>query len=351
MFTHLHTHSAFSLLEGAFSIPQLLFRLQELQISAIALTDTNGLYGAVTFYKFAKQLGIKPIIGSCLQSQDGEAVLLARDLEGFSQISQIVTARHLVENFSLRKDLKKLAYTSDPHFFILSRDESLLQDLATCWDHRFLFAEILRNSQSGNATQIQRLRDLASHLHIGLVATNDVHFLYPQDLFLHRMMTAIRLQSNIQAKLPLSASESWLKSPAEMTELFSDIPDAVQNTIRIAEECNLELELGKFTFPQFSVPDGSNSWNFLESLCREGMDRRFPNGCSEAENRLEREMAVIRRLGFIDYFLVVWDILRLAQERGIIGSDAVRQQIASFPTSWKSPTSIRFVTICILNAS
>ena len=106
MFTHLHTHSAFSLLEGAFSIPQLLFRLQELQIPAIALTDTNGLYGAITFYRFAQQLGIKPIIGSCLQSPDGEAVLLAKDLEGFSQISQIVTARHLVENFSLRKDLR-----------------------------------------------------------------------------------------------------------------------------------------------------------------------------------------------------------------------------------------------------
>lgn len=344
MFTHLHTHSAFSLLEGAFSIPQLLFRLQELQISAIALTDTNGLYGAVTFYKFAKQLGIKPIIGSCLQSQDGEAVLLARDLEGFSQISQIVTARHLVENFSLRKDLKKLAYTSDPHFFILSRDESLLQDLATCWDHRFLFAEILRNSQPGNATQVQRLRDLASHLHIGLVATNDVHFLYPQDLFLHRMMTAIRLQSNIQAKLPLSASESWLKSPAEMTQLFSDIPDAVQNTIQIAEECNLELELGKFTFPQFSVPDGSNSWNFLESLCREGMHRRFPNGCSEAENRLEREMAVIRRLGFTDYFLVVWDILRHARERGIhwVGRGSAANSIVSYVLEITNVDPVRY---------
>lgn len=122
MFIHLHTHSAFSLLEGTFSIPQFLFRLQEMQISAIALTDTNGLYGAVTFYKFAKQIGIKPIIGCCLQSEDGEAVLLAKDREGYSQISKIVTARHLVEHFSLRKDLKKIAYTSDPHLFLLSRD-------------------------------------------------------------------------------------------------------------------------------------------------------------------------------------------------------------------------------------
>src|SRR3990172_5040854 len=116
MFTHLHTHSAFSLLEGTFSIPQLLFRLGDLQIPVIALTDTNAFYGAISFYQCAKQVGVKPIIGCCLKSEDGEAVLLAKNKDGFSQISEIITARHLVEHFSLRKDLKKIAYTSDPQF-------------------------------------------------------------------------------------------------------------------------------------------------------------------------------------------------------------------------------------------
>ena len=164
-------------------------------------------------------------------------------------------------------------------------------------------------------------------------------------------MTAIRLQSNIQAKLPLSAEENWLKTPAEMTELFFDIPEAVRNSARIADECNLQLELGKFTFPEFVVPNGGSSWNFLESLCREGMLRRFPSGSSEAEDRLQREMAVIRRLGFTDYFLVVWDILRHARERGSTGWGEVRRPIASFRTLWKSPTSIPFDITCFLNAS
>src|SRR5580765_7388836 len=141
MFTHLHVHSAFSLLEGAFNIPQLLFRLQELNMSAIALTDTNGLYGAIQFYKFAKQLGIQPIVGACIRSKDGEAVLLAKDKTGFSQISQIVTARQLVENFSLRQDLKKIAFTSDPHVFVVTQDESLLLELSNCWDRSHMFAE------------------------------------------------------------------------------------------------------------------------------------------------------------------------------------------------------------------
>src|SRR5262249_2334724 len=127
-FVHLHVHSAFSLLEGTFNIPQLLFRLEDFQMPVIALTDTNALYGAVSFYQYAKQINVKPVIGCCLKSVDGEAVLLAKNKEGFSQISKIVTARHLVENFSLRKDLKKIAYTSDPQFFIVSQEESLLTD-------------------------------------------------------------------------------------------------------------------------------------------------------------------------------------------------------------------------------
>src|SRR5262249_12565792 len=140
MFTHLHVHSAFSLLEGAFSIPQLLFRAQEMRITTLALTDTNGLYAAIMFYRFAWQLGIRAIIGACIRSAEGQAVLLAKDRKGFSQISQIVKARHLVADFSLRKDLQKIAYTSDPHLFVLTQDEALLADLASCWDRDHLYA-------------------------------------------------------------------------------------------------------------------------------------------------------------------------------------------------------------------
>src|SRR3990172_13303709 len=275
MFVHLHVHSCFSLLEGCFSIPQLLFRLEDLQMPVIALTDTNAFYGSIQFYQFAKQAGVKPILGCCLKSEDGEGVLLAKNRKGFSQISEIITARHLVEKFSLRKDLQKIAYTSDPQMFILSQDESLLTDLAQCWDHHYLFAELVRDGSTENGKKIRRLCALAARLRIGVVATNDVHFIYPNDFFLHRVFTAIRLQSHIHARLPLASAESRLKTEVEMEEVFQDIPEAIDNTIRIAEQCNLELEIGKTAFPDFPAPEGETTWSLFEKLCREGLQRRY----------------------------------------------------------------------------
>ncbi len=344
MFTHLHTHSAFSLLEGTFSIPQFLFRLQEMQIPAIALTDTNGLYAAVTFYKFAKQLGIKPILGCCLQSEDGEAVLLAKDREGFSQISKIVTARHLVEHFSLAKDLKKIAYTSDPHLFLLSQDESLLSDLAGCWDHKHLFAELVRNNNPQNEKQIRRLRDLAFHLRIGVVATNDVHFLYPQDFFVHNVYTAIRTQSHVQARLPVSAEECRLKTTQEMETLFHDLPEAISNSVVIADQCNVDLEIGKYTFPDFPVSAGNTEWSFFEHLCREGLRHRYGDSNAGAAKRLEHEMEIIRHLGFAAYFLVVWDILQYARGRNIswVGRGSAACSIVSYALGITNVDPIRY---------
>ena len=345
MYIHLHVHSAFSLLEGTFSIPQLLFRLEELQMPVLALTDTNAFYGAISFYQFAKQINVKPILGCCLKSADGEALLLAKNREGFSQISEIITARHLVENFSLRKDLQKIAFTSDPQMFVISRDESLLKDLAGCWHQNHLYAELVRTGEDRNAKQIRRLRDLAAFLRIGVVATNDVHFLYPNDFFLHRVFTAIQKQSHIHARLPLSAPESWLKTEQEMEELFQDIPEAIWNTQVIAEQCEVDLEIGKISFPEFSVPTGELSWNFFQRLCCEGLTRRFGARAEGAPKvRLHQEMQVIRDLGFVEYFLAVWDILRFARERNIswVGRGSVACSIVSFALGITNVDPIRY---------
>ena len=344
MFVHLHVHSAFSLLEGTFSIPQLLFRLEELQMPVIALTDTNAFYGAISFYQFAKQINVKPILGCCLKSKDGEALLLAKNREGFSQISEIITARHLVEDFSLKKDLKKIAYTSDPQMFVISRDESLLTELSRCWHHNHLFAELVRTKEEGNAKQIRRLRDLASNLRIGVVATNDVHFLYPDDFFLHRVFTAIQHQSHIHARLPLASPESWLKTEQEMQELFFDIPEAIENTRVIADQCSVDLEIGKISFPEFSVPTGESSWNFFERLCMDGLEHRYGRLCGAPLERLRQEMQVIRELGFVEYFLAVWDILRFASERRIswVGRGSVACSIVSYALKITNVDPIRY---------
>jgi DNA-directed DNA polymerase III PolC len=345
MFTHLHVHSAFSLLEGAFSIPQFLFRVEQMQMPVIALTDTNGLYGAITFYKYAKQLGIKPLIGCCLKSEDGSAVLLAKNVLGFSQISQIVTARQLVENFSLRKDLQKLAYTSDPQIFVISSDENLLHDLAKCWDLSHLYVELVRANRDGEEKKIRRLCDLASYLRIGFVATNDVHFLHPPDHVLHRILTAIgNLSHWMDSSLPLTATECWLKSPEAMESLFADLPHALKNSAVIAEQCDLNLELGKYTFPEFHPPDGKSSAEFLEALCWKGLQPRYKKIPVEAEDRLRRELEVIRKQGFAEYFLVVWDILRYAREQNIhwVGRGSAANSIVSYTLGITNVDPVRY---------
>jgi DNA-directed DNA polymerase III PolC len=312
----------------------------------MALTDTNALYGAIQFYQFAKQINVKPILGCCLRSDDGEAVLLAKNRKGFSQISEIITARHLVDNFSLRKDLQKIAYTSDPQMFVISRDESLLTDLANCWHHNHLYAELVRNQEEGNAKKIRRLRDLAACLRIGVVATNDVHFLYPNDFFLHRIFTAIRKQSHIHARLPLASEESWLKTEREMEALFQDIPEAIRNTEVIADQCCVDLEIGKIAFPEFDVPTGEPSWNFFEPLCLKGLERRYgaASRAGAPVQRLREEMQVIRDLGFVEYFLAVWDILRFARERRIswVGRGSVACSIVSYALEITNVDPIRY---------
>src|SRR5262249_15001041 len=161
----------------------------------------------------------------------------------------------------------------------------------------------------------RQLHDLAEALRLEVVATNDVHFLYPPDFFLHRVFTAVREQSHIDAKLPLSAEESWLKTEQEMAELFRDIPDAIANTNKIAEQCNVDLELGKFTFPPFPVPQGKTTFTFLEELTSTGLQRRYGTPPALVLERTKQELEVIRRLGFSEYFLVVWDLLQYARRQ------------------------------------
>lgn len=338
MFHHLHVHSAFSFLEGTFSIPQFLFRIEEMGIQSIALTDTNGFYGSIPFYKFAKQLGIKPILGCCLNADDAEAIVLAKNLKGFGQISKLITARQLEAEFSLKETLRKI---ENPQFFIISQNENLLSDAAQFWNKADLYAELVRNKKPQNEKKIRKLQDLAKSLGIGVVATNDVHFIYPQDFFVHRVFTAIRDQSHIHAKLNLSPEESWLKSEQEMEAIFSDIPEAIQNTTRIAEQCNVELEIGKYTFPKLPVED---SFVYLEHLCKEGLKKRYGSASSQQLERLKWELSVIRDLNFCDYFLVVWDILQHAKKQNInwVGRGSAACSIVSYALGITSVDPIQY---------
>jgi DNA-directed DNA polymerase III PolC len=342
MFTHLHIHSAFSFLEGTFSIPQFLFQLEELGIKQIALTDTNGLYGAIHFYKFALQIGIKPILGCCLKTSDAEAVLLAKTKKGFGQICKVVTARNLSKDFSLTKYLIKI---TNPEFFVISKDESLLISLSEFWDKEHLYVELIRTQERNNENQIRTLQNLAKELQIGVVATNDVHFLYSQDHFVHRVFTAIQKQSHIHASdLILTSPECWLKTSEEMEKLFSDIPEAINNTQIIADECNVNLDIGSYTFPKFVSTNGNSPFQFLQKICYEGLQKRYGNPNEQQINRLQHELSVIRDLKFTEYFLVVWDILQFAKEKKIhwVGRGSAACSIVSYVLGITNVDPIRY---------
>jgi DNA-directed DNA polymerase III PolC len=345
MFIHLHNHSAFSFLEGAFTIPQFLTQIERMETSAIALTDTNGLYGAIPFYKFAKQLGVKPILGCCLQSTEGEAVVIAKNRKGFSQLCSLITLRHLQDGFSLIHSLKCLANDSNHELFILSRDERLLISISQFWDPQSLYAELVRSQQKGNTKEIMTLRVLASKLGIRVVATNNVHFLFPEDHFIHRLFGAIRERTRIYShRLSLVSSEQWLKPAHQMEDLFSDIPEALLNTKIIAEECNLELELGKRSFPRSNYPSELMTSEYLENLCKKGILSRFGKITCAQQERLRHELKIINDLGFGEYFLVVNDILEFARKNRIhwIGRGSAACSLVSFALGITNIDPIRY---------
>jgi len=363
-FIHLHCHSNYSLLVGASRIEDLVERARQYGMAALALTDTNGLYGSVGFYTAARDAGLKPIIGVHLKALDGDAVLLARNLEGYSRICRLVTARHLGENFSLREALLE----PSENLFILSSDASLLKHLAerrvrrggistaaggtgipACrkradkgqgrgkhdrYSRNDLFVEIVNLGDKDSGYRAERLVQLARHLRLPVVATNGVYFVGPEGYRIHRVLSAIRENTTIAALSPgaLAHPESWLKPQSRMVELYGPWRDAVLNTQWIADRCNLELPMGTPIFPESYLPSGETSFSYLWKLAFEGVRERYKPLTPHVIDRLKHELEVISQLGFAPYFLIVWDIVRHARERGIsiVGRGSAADSLVSY---------------------
>ncbi len=366
-FVHLHCHSNYSLLEGASRVADLIELAQRDGMTALALTDTNALYGAVPFYTAARDAGIKPIIGAHIKARDGEAVLLARNLKGYSHICRIVTARHLEDEFSLRDALRE---PSD-NIFILSPDASLLKHLTeycvgeglvpslenaplTTGAHEGLpyigenrgrskqrpyarddlFLEIVNYGEEKSRCRAQRLVELAQHLRLRPVATNRVFFAHAQGYKVHRVLSAIRENTTVAALDPalLAHPENWLKPQSRMVQLHAGWPDAVMNTNRIADRCTLELPLGKPIFPKAELPPGETPFSYLWKLAFDGVRERYKPLTPRVIDRLRYELEVINKLGFAPYFLIVWDIVRYARDQGIstVGRGSAADSLVSY---------------------
>ncbi|MBI1885557.1 MAG: DNA polymerase III subunit alpha [Chloroflexi bacterium] len=352
MFTHLHLHTEYSLLDGLCKIPTLMDRARELGQEAIALTDHGVLYGAIQFYKEAKSRGVKPIIGieayvaadsrhsrdPGKEKQPQHMTILARDERGYRNLLAAVTKAHL-EGFFYKPRLDRelleehhegliaLSGCNSSEIARLLTDDRLEEAAKAARYYRDLFdgdfyIELQEHSIAEMDSLNRKLVRLARETDIPLVATNDVHYVHRDDWTIQDILLCIGTNtSTMDEKRMRMAGDSdsyYLKSEEEMRQLFPDLPEAIDNTWAIAEKCDLTLEFGRFHLPESEVPPGKTAEEHLAELCHQGLARRYGANAEEPRRRLEYELDVIKRTGFTHYILVVYDIARYARERKIL---------------------------------
>jgi len=348
MFTHLHVHTEYSLLDGMCRIPQLVSRAKGLGMDSLAITDHGVMYGAIQFYLAAREAGIKPIIGceayiapNSRSSRDAgdrnnyHLVLLAKDQTGYRNLIQLITRAHL-EGFYYKPRIDKELLEQYHHGLIalsgcISGEvprltlEGRLQEAkqAALWYKQTFgdfYLEIMRHPIPELEQINQGLISMSSELDIPMVATNDVHYINQEDASAHDLLLCIGTNSSIhdEKRMKMAGDFFYLKSPQEMAELYRDIPQALENTGRIAEQCNLELEFGRLYLPDVELPEEKTADLFLADLCYQGLPQYYPQPTPEIKKRLDYELEVIKQTQFANYFLVVWDIISFAKKQNIM---------------------------------
>ncbi|NQS97889.1 MAG: DNA polymerase III subunit alpha [candidate division Zixibacteria bacterium] len=331
MFIHLNVKSNFSFGHGASTVDELLARAVELEMSALALTDLNGMYAAVPFAKKAKELGIKPILGTTLDDPSEanlKAVLLAKNLDGFSEICRLITVRRLEENFSLPERLKSVS----PNVFIISGNVDILKACEHLKYRGQLFGEIIYHSQL-DKPKCRAIGRFCNERSIPMTATNAAAFARSRDYPKHHLLSAIFQNTSMKKAKRSAGIGSHLKSAAEMSEIFQRAPELIRNSVRIAEQCDVDLELGRLKFPQYPLPGGESPFEHLKELSEAGLRRRYGESPGQdAISRLAYEIGVIDRLGFTEYFLIVYDIKQKAVEWGMpfVGRGSAANSIVSY---------------------
>ncbi len=366
-FTHLHVHSHYSLLDGLAKPEELLDYAKELGMDSLALTDHGVMYGAVEFFQKAKERGIKPIIG-CEVYQAYESrqqkrpriddtryhlLLLAKNKKGYENLVKLVTKAHL-EGFYYkpRIDEEILEQYSEglvactaciqgkiPRL-ILAKKEEEAKRVALKYKKIFgedFYLEIQHHPQNEGQVKVNKsIIPMAKELDIPLVATNDVHYLKTEDGQAQDILMMINTgaDQNDPERLTMKTEDLSLKSPEEMKKAFKNVPQAIENTQKIAEKCNFELELGKTKLPRFDLPDKKTTEEHLKELCYRGLEEKFgKNYKKEMEDRLEYELSVIKQTGFASYFLIVQDFVNWAKENRIIvgpGRGSVGGSLAAY---------------------
>ncbi len=347
-FVHLHVHSVYSLLDGAAPIKGLVSRAKELGMDALALTDHGAMYGVIDFYKECVKQGIKPIIGmeayvapNSLYDREGmreyaHLILLAKDEKGYKNLIKL-SSRAFVDGFYYRPRIDydlleahregliclSACIAGDIPQYLLNGQEEKARSLALRLKGMFgedFYIELQNHGIPEQMEVLPKLAALAKELDIKAVATNDIHYVNKEDAEAQDMLLCIQTLRYVdeEDRMRMSADEFYLKSAEEMRQALYDYAESVDNTLEVAEKCSFEMRFGERHLPGFQAPEGfASDFDYLRHLTYEGLKRKMPGYGASEEERVESELAVIRNMGFTDYFLIVWDFVDFAHRNGI----------------------------------
>ena len=366
-FIHLHVHTEYSLLDGSNKIKEYVSRLKELNMNAGAITDHGVMYGVIDFYKEAKAAGINPILGcevyvapgsrfekeaSVSDDRYSHLILLAENNIGYTNLSHIVS-RGFTEGYYYkpRVDMEILRQYHEGIICLsaclageipkaIARgnyDEavSIAKRYDDCFGHGNFFLELQDHGIPMQADVNTALLRMSKELDIGLVATNDCHYTRADDAEAHDLLLCIQTQKKVTDtdRLRYEGGQYYVKSEAEMRSLFAYAQDAIDNTQKIADRCHVEIEFGVTKLPLFDVPEGYDSWTYLNKLCTDGLKERYPHDDGTLRKKLDYELSIIRKMGYVDYFLIVWDYINYCRENDIAvgpGRGSAAGSIASY---------------------
>ncbi len=351
-FTHLHVHTEYSLLDGSCKIKELAARAKELGMDSMAITDHGVMYGVIDFYRAAREVGIKPIIGCEVYVAPGSRfdrentnsedryyhlVLLAENDTGYHNLMKIVS-KGFVDGFYYkpRVDYEVL---ETYHEGIIALSACLAGEVqrylargmyeeacksARHYEQIFgkgnFFLELQDHGIPTQKTVNQGLMRMSRELSMDLVATNDIHYILAEDAAAHDILLCIQTGKKVsdENRMRYEGGQYYVKSEEEMRALFPYAQEAIDNTHKIAERCNVEIEFGVTKLPKYEVPEGYDSWSYLNKLCQDGMAKRYPNDDGTLQERLSYELGVIHNMGYVDYFLIVWDFIHFARSHDIM---------------------------------
>ena len=378
-FTHLHVHTEYSLLDGSNKIKEYVARVKELGMNSAAITDHGVMYGVIDFYKEAKAAGINPVLGCEVyvapnsrfdrETSHGDdryyhLVLLAENNQGYQNLMKIVS-KGFIEGYYYkpRVDMEVLA---EYHEGIIALSACLAGEVQRylvrglyeeakktaykyqeCFGKGNFFLELQDHGIPEQKMVNTQLLRLSQETGIELVATNDVHYTYAEDAEPHDILLCLQTGKKLsdENRMRYEGGQYFVKSEEEMRTLFPYAAQAIDNTQKIADRCHVEIEFGVTKLPHFDVPEGYDSWSYLNKLCHEGLVRRYPDSHEELLPKLDYELSVIRKMGYVDYFLIVWDFINYARTHGIPvgpGRGSAAGSLVSYTTGITNIDPIRY---------